>query len=530
VKTRIPGQPEGNGALVTTLLDRVPGLLIIVLACGACLGLLWITAVGIGLGSDSAVYVAAARNLVAGRGLSWLSGGGEIRPMTLHAPLLPIVLAGAEAVGANAIPVARGLNALCLGLDVLLVGALAFTLTRSGGLAVMAALVMAGTGEVYRAHAWLMSEPLFIVLALAGVLTLLRYRQDRTGVWLGLASAAFGLAALTRYGGLALPVACAGFLLLDPVVTWRRRLWESAVMLVLGLGPTAIWMVRNYALTGQMGGRSFGVHLDLWPSLRDQAVAIVLNWFAPLRLVEWIMVRPGGCAILVSLAGLALMILGSLLLTRTVRRALAGSVLLSGVLLLGACLLSYLAVTFFAALFSTPGADIDERVLSPVYPLLWLIVVAILGWAWSRGRLPGKLAVTLLLILLVRNKLVYTYWTLRELSADGLGYSSHAWRTSGTIENTIALDPAVIYTNDTAAIYLLAHRLSYVVPWALPGYNPATAEQAEAELVDALLGRDGAVVLFGAGGLPAGWSAERWRADAQGQDGVILSPVAASSQ
>lgn len=507
--------------------------------CGGLLGLLvllaaiavaWTSSSGIGLRSDSAVYVAAARNLVDGKGLSWISGGGEIRPMTLHAPLLPMLLAGAEALGASAIPVARVLNAICLGLDVLLVGGLAFMLTGSGWLAVLAALVMAGTGEMYRVHTWLMSEPLFIVLMLAGAVALLQYRSARRMAFLILASAAFGLAALTRYGGLALPVAGVVFLVLDPAATRRRRLGESATMLVLGLGPTVIWMVRNYVLTGQTGGRSFGMHLDLWPSLRDQAVAIVLNWFAPLRLVEWIMAGPEVSAILVSLAGLALVILGFFLLTKEARRAMASSVLLSGVVLLGACLLSYLAVTFFAALFSTPGADIDERVLSPVYPLLWLVLVTGLGWVWSHGRLVGRLAVGLLLILLVRNKLVYTYWTLRELSADGLGYSSRAWQTSDTIENAIALDPAVIYTNDTAAIYLLADRPSYVVPWALPEYDPAAAEQAEAKLIDALFVQHGAVVLFGAQDLPAGWSPERWRIDAQGQDGVILSPVAASAQ
>jgi len=259
-------------------------------------------------------------------------------------------------------------------------------------------------------------------------------------------------------------------------------------------------------------------------------VAIVLNWYAPLRLVEWIMARSGASAILVSLAGLALVVIGFLLMTKKARRAMAGSVLVSGVVLLGACLLSYLAVTFFASLFSAPGADIDERVLSPVYPLLWLVLVAAMGWIWSHGRLVGRLAVGLLLTLLVRNKLVYTYWTLRELSADGLGYSSRSWQSSETIENAIALDPAVIYTNDTAAIYLLADRPSYVVPWELPEYDPAAAGQAEAGLIDALLVQDAAVVLFGSGDLPAGWSPERWRVDARGQDGVILSPVAASVQ
>lgn len=503
------------------LIGRVSGVAVAVLACAACVALLYVTAAGIGLRSDSAVYVAAARNLVDGHGLSWISGGGEIRPMTLHAPLLPILLAGAEALGANAIPVARVLNAICLGLDVLLVGAIAFDLTRSHWLAVLSALVVAGTGELYRVHVWLMSEPLFITWMLLGVWALWPYRRTRTGWWLALASASLGLAGLARYGGVALPAAAILVLLLDTVVTWRRKLRDSLVIVALGLAPTAIWMFRNYALTGQMGGRSFGDHLDLWPSLRDQALRIIMNWYAPQRLVEWVVAKPGASALLVFLLASALVV-GLLFLTQRARRTLAGSPSLSGVVLLGACALSYLAIVFIAALFSTPGADVDERVLSPAYPLLWLVLVAILGWLWSRGRLVGRLVLALLLVFLVRNKLTYTYWTLRELSAEALGYASRAWQSSPTIRQIREMDPGVIYTNDTAAVYLLADRVSYVVPWGLPDYDPQTASKMEADVMRVLIEHDGALVLFGGSTLPEGWSGGRFLKAFEGSDGVIL--------
>lgn len=496
----------------------------ILIALASCGAVLWSSRWGIGLRSDSAVYVAAARNFLDGRGLSWLSGGGEIHPMTLHAPLLPIVLAAAEAVGVNAISFARILNGVCLGLEVLLVGIIALRVTHSRVLAVSAALVMAGTGEMYRVHAWLMSEPLFIALTLAGALALLQHCGDRKVLWLLVSSAAFGLAGLTRYGGLALPAAGAFFLILNPAISWRRRLEECGVMLALGVGPTAVWMARNQVLTGQTGGRTFGPHVELWPSLRDQAFGIIANWFAPLRLVEWIADRPGAIAALVSLTAVGVACTGALLLRRRSRQGLRANAAGSGLVLLGTCLLSYLAVTFFAALFSSPGADIDERVLSPVYPLSWLVMVSILGLAWSRGRIAGKLAVGLLLLLLVRNKTVYTYWTLRELGTDGLGYSSQAWRSSPTIEEVVAMDPGVIYTNDTAAIYLLANRPSYWVPWALPGYDPGSADRIEAEMLEVLLEYDGVVVLFGDSDLPPGWSGTGLRAVVQADDGVVLSP------
>ncbi len=518
----------GSQPTSTTALPRdrsgplVWRVLLILLALAGCGALLWTTRWGVGLRSDSAVYVASARNLVAGDGLSWISGGGEVRPMTLHAPLLSIILAGAEAIGLDAIAFARALNALCLGLEVMLVGALAKRLTRSSAFGLLAALVMAGTGEILKVHAWLMSEPLFIVLTLAGIYALLQYSEDPKRLWLGAGSLAFGLAALTRYGGMALPVAGALFLVVKPEAAWRRRVGDAAMMLAAGLSPTAAWMARNLILTGQAGGRTFGVHLELWPTLRDQALTIVLDWYAPLRLVDWVARRDWLSAILVGLVTLILVALGGLLLSREVRRVVAASPQLSGVMLVNLCLLSYLGVTFFAALFSTPGADVDERVLSPAYPVLWLTLVACLAWLWSRRRFMLRIVVGLLILLLVRNKLVYDYWTIRDLSADGLGYASRAWQSSATIRQVESLEPGVIYTNDIAAVYLLADRPSYLVPWTLPDYDPSAAHEVEAELQRSLVERDGAVVLFGSGSLPEGWSGIPFRMAHNLDDGVIL--------
>jgi hypothetical protein len=65
---------------------------------------------GLGLGSDSAAYIAAGRNFVDGHGLSWLSGGREVRPLVLHAPLYPLMLAAFEALSIDSIPAARVVN------------------------------------------------------------------------------------------------------------------------------------------------------------------------------------------------------------------------------------------------------------------------------------------------------------------------------------------------------------------------------------------------------------------------------------
>jgi len=505
------------------LRERAPRLLILVLACAACVVVLWTCKEGVGLRSDSAVYVAAARNLLDGKGLSWLSGGGEIRPLTLHAPLLPILLAGVEAVGIDGIAWARWLNAVCLGLDVFLVGALIQRFTHSPWFALLGALITAVTGELFQVHVWLMSEPLFIPLMLGGVLALHTYSHRGGRFWLILAAIALGLAALTRYAGLALPLVGIAFLWIDPRSSWKRRAVEAGWMLTLGLVPVLAWMLRNAILTGQTGGRAFGPNLALWPSVRDQAMSILLNWFAPLGLVESIMARPILVALVLCSAVLVITLAGGLLLRKSTRLNMVSDPRRSGPMLMLLCVAALLGVLFSAALFSSPGADVDERVLSPCYPLLLVVVVEALAWLWGKRSAALKVGVVLLVVLFLRNKAMFEYWAIRG-SMGGLGYASPTWRASATIREIIAMDPGVIYTNDTAAMYLLANRSSYWVPWALPGYDPALAAQAEVKMNAVLLKQDGAVVLFGNSDLPVGWSGASLKVKVQTDDGVILLP------
>lgn len=510
-----------SGPVVARLRNIVPGLLILALALWACLVVLWTCQAGIGLGSDSAVYIAAARNLLEGNGLSWLSGGGEVRPMTLHAPLLSIVLAGVEAVGINGIEWARWLNAICLGLTVVLVGVLARRCTASQWLGVIAALITAVTGELLQVHAWLMSEPLFIPLMLGGVVALHTYVIRGGREWQVLGALAFGLAALTRYAGLALPVAGTAFLWIDPRTTWRRRMVETAWMLSLGLMPLMAWMMRNAILTGQTGGRSFGPNLALWPLVRDETVSIVLKWFVPLRLVEFVMARPVLVLMVVCIAVMAAAMLAGKLLRRSTRLTVVSDPGWSGLLLMFLCSVALLGVVFSAALLSSPGADVIDRVLSPVYPLLVVVLVEGLAWLWGKRRVALRVGIALLVLLLLLDKTMYEYWTIRG-SIRGLGYTSPAWRTSATIREVIAMDPDAIYTNDTAAVYLLAGRPAYLIPSTLYGNDPVALAAAEQAMLTVLKNRRDAVVVFGTEALPGNLLGEGLVVAAQLDDGVIL--------
>ena len=80
---------------------------------------------GTGTGWDQAMYIGAARNLLAGKGLTIAWGLDQGKPLTHFPPLFPSVLALLGLGGLDPWDAARYLNAALRGIDLLLVALLA---------------------------------------------------------------------------------------------------------------------------------------------------------------------------------------------------------------------------------------------------------------------------------------------------------------------------------------------------------------------------------------------------------------------
>lgn len=420
---------------------------------------------GVALGSDSAAYIAAARSFVEGSGLSWLSGGVEARPLVLHAPLYPLMLAGFEALSVDSVFAARTINGLAFGLSILLFGVLLHRLTRSWGFSLYGALILMCTGELFAVYVWAMSDPWYIAMSLAALVLAVRFLED--GHLSLFVAAAIGASAayLTRYVGLSLVVGLALAFLLRPRLSPFRRWTQAGIFLVVGVVPIGVWFARNASLTGQIAGRIFGRSGASLPEGGEQAAAIILNWFLPLRLVDWLRERSP----LLSLAGM-LGIIGLALLVGLSFRSWSTrgptSRALTGVVI-GLYSLAFLGLIGFSYLYSRPGTDLNDRTLSPLYPATLAVVVALLAWLWSSRRAWLRALVLVACVVFLRNKAVYTYGVVDDLMSRGQGYASTAWQESPTIAALMELSPDLVYTDDIAAVYLLANRNVYLVPLRL---------------------------------------------------------------
>ncbi|HLM18760.1 MAG TPA: hypothetical protein VK549_13130, partial [Acidimicrobiia bacterium] len=212
---------------------------------------------------DSTVYLGTARNLLDGRGLTTpfnltfnpysparaVAFHGEF-PLTHYPPLYPVVLAVFAWFGGGLIGVARVLNAVLFGVNVVLAGVLVWRITRSTAVALVSAFGFVITVNVVVNHGLVMSEPLMMAFVLGGALLTPRMLRRPTTASVAAVSACAAAAALTRIGGVGFVVAVAVAALLWMARPLRQRVRSSVLLAELGLAPLVLWLVMTRVVFG----------------------------------------------------------------------------------------------------------------------------------------------------------------------------------------------------------------------------------------------------------------------------------------
>ena len=189
-------------------------------AAGALLILLRHANYGVGLDRDAVLYVAAARNLVAGDGLLTWDGA----PYPSAAPLYPLLLAAAGFLGFDVIDAAGYLNAAAFGLTVFTAAAWVKRRVRSQWLAVWAGCACALAPALAFLAAFATPEAVFVLFVVVSLSLLDRFLSAGSRAALLLAAAAAAAACLTRYAGVTLIGAGALVLLVRRAPAVRRRI------------------------------------------------------------------------------------------------------------------------------------------------------------------------------------------------------------------------------------------------------------------------------------------------------------------
>jgi 4-amino-4-deoxy-L-arabinose transferase-like glycosyltransferase len=458
--------------------------------------LLQTTPEGLGLSDDSIAYIAGARSMLAGDGYreAWLASNG---PVTHFPPGFSSVLAFVGLFGLDPLRGARFINALLFGVNIGLLGILAWRMTPS----LTAGLVLAGiflmSGEMLQVHAVAMSEPLFLFLLLLSLWAFDLYFEfppssvgrGIAGEWWWLAACASftGMAYLTRYAGLALVAAyIAAICILRS--TWRKRLTSIGIFLA-GFLPWALgWAVRNRLVAENITNRAFAWHPITSENLKigrfevSQFLIPVEAWRREIFKGPYLIEIMVGLILGAVLVWTLLKAWNYLSKPRQVVTSERGERVSREVIsfAVGLFIFAYLASIMASMTMFDAATKFRLRILAPAYVGLFILLVYAGVWLRQRNR-PIVIILTLVFLGFSTYKQSNT---LAQLSRGGLGYASFQWYDSQAMVYLQDLPPDIrIYTNEPGAVYLYTGRGAVILPYRydaaagveLPGFDEGVA-------------------------------------------------------
>jgi 4-amino-4-deoxy-L-arabinose transferase-like glycosyltransferase len=352
-------------------------------------GIILCTPGGIGLYSDSVVYVGIARNLLRGEGVTYFDDNGQMAAVTHYAPLYPLIVSAVGLMGIDPLEGARWVNALLFGANIMLASAIVFASTRSFAASVFASLLVATAFPMVQIHSTALTEPLCLFLGFLGLYLLALYLNGSKHAMFYLSALSIALSSLTRYAGVVFVLTGAAGLFWLSTWNWKTKLTRASLFCVLSALPLAAWVVRNSLSAGNAVNRTFAVHL---PGAKDLATALeaVCLWLFPVTVF--------GEAVWPRLL-ILLVVIGVLSWSAT-KMALLGSRLHQ---ICALFLFAYCAFVFASRSLLDAAIPFDTRMLAPAYFAAMIIVVSAVG-TWGKTGVPNmpmlrRMSIYLILII-----------------------------------------------------------------------------------------------------------------------------------
>lgn len=446
-------------------------LLLGVLAVGAG----WVFSItrhGAGMSPDSAIYVATAESLVSGNGLTVPFGDSPGQPLVHFPPFYPLTLAVMGWMGIDIRLAARLLNAMLLAGTTLLLAATLHLTSRDPRKTILGATLLILSPVVLKIFSMAWSEPLFLFFTLGSFLSLLVGAAKDARILIFTSAILAGLAALTRYAGIAILMAGTGALFIIGSSGLRAKIRDAGSYFVAGFAPLSLWFLRNLYVAGEAVNREVSIHPitrgHLWQAIETFAGWLFLPVEFPGRLkavfllvflsiaswvLFWLFFRPSGRAVEEQVSEIR---------ERTYLKMIAVYVSVYALFLIA-------SITFVDA--NTP---LDDRILSPLFILGFLVVAFMLSSLWERAGLQPwtrrLLAITLVVFAVVALQ-ASARWSLRALN-HGLGFNHTQWRNSSLLASLEMFDEnATIYSNSPEAIYIHTKRSAYGLPRSINKVN-----------------------------------------------------------
>jgi len=337
---------------------------------------------GPGISADSVAYMHAAKSLAEGKGFVYF---GFNAPFIQWPPLFPSLLALAELFRVDIWVAANYLNAFILGLIIFISGLWLSRNVRNGMYVLWGLGTLVFSVPLLYVSRYVWSEPLFILLLLLFIIEMEKYLKTQKFSFLLMAAIFAALACMTRYIGVVLILTGALAILLQN----RKLIYRFCSILVFGFIsglPLGIWAIRNYLLSQTL----FGARTPSMYTLKQNIVLTIkalVSWVIPLAEMNVSLGYNGTRLLKIAIAAFCLIFAALLIWLVLKKRLLIAksnekgsgqsknllSVLITPVLFV-VIYIAYLIATATSVAFDS----IDNRLLSPVFVPLIMIVTVIL--------------------------------------------------------------------------------------------------------------------------------------------------------
>ena len=375
--------------------------------------------------------------------------------LSLWPPGFPAAIALPVYFGASPIQSARWINILAAAVTA---GAVVLVIAGPLGASfgVIGAAIIFATPAVFDTHVSVLSEPLFIVLMLLLLATMV-YARDR----LLLLSVLAASVVMVRYAGAAAPAAAVTWTLLDSRRDWRTRWRRAIAVALLPLVALALWFARTAIAPDRHATPRLSVYSG-WGGTLIQARDTFAEWLAPL-LSDGTLQRTMALLVAVALAGFLITAASDTAGNRLRQLRVGGvSSLLGATSLLGGW---YIIVVLASRAFVGGTIPLDGRILAPLIVLIEIAVVTAIGYWWRAYHFPVHATITVLALIWFGAATTVTVNDAIYASTEGSDFAGARWSRSpltAWVRDHAAGRP--IYSNWPPALYFYAHRIARELP------------------------------------------------------------------
>jgi len=452
---------------------------------GIILGFFITSEYGPGITPDSVAYIAGAKNIINGNGITilyndkeakeplklWASSDDVIEPLIFHwPPFYPLVLALIGIFSSSLINGARLLNILLFGINIILVFIVIKYYTKSIWLSIFSTLIMLTSKVMLFVHTNAIPEPLFLFFSFTGLFLLAYYLEKKKLLFLVLSSLSVSLAFLSRYIGASLVMTGVIGMLIFDYEKIKKKLIDCSVFIVISCTPMFFWLYRTRVVGGNITDREFIFH----PITLNEIFRI------PVVITKWIIMADNSWVNSTIILSIFAMILffGFIFFTKKNKgeKKYKNSIMI--VLLSVVFIISYLFILIFSRSFFDAKIPVaQDRLLFPVF-IASLIIVILFLYSILRFLGSSKIIRVIVYLICIIFTGLYIYngvsWSVDKHNT-GQEYSQRYFLQSEIIKEIKKLPRStIIYTNASDIIYLFTNRASYVFPVKVNPYTLKT--------------------------------------------------------